>query len=127
LAIPIERVCGEPNALDGLPNCSRWIAKSITENGGFLMHRVIAYDITDDRRRAQLAKTLEGFGYRVQYSVFEAILTPAQFQQMQRAVSSLIDPTEDVVRYYTLCRSCVDRIQMTQNSRVIRPPGTVIV
>ena len=33
------------------------------------------HDIADNRRRNQLAKLLEGFGYRVQRSVFEARLS----------------------------------------------------
>ncbi len=32
---------------------------------------LISYDITADNRRNALAKLLEGFGSRVQYSVFE--------------------------------------------------------
>lgn len=32
---------------------------------------LISYDITADKRRNALAKLLEGFGSRVQYSVFE--------------------------------------------------------
>ena len=91
------------------------------------MFRTIAYDISDNRKRAQVAKTLEGFGYRVQYSVFEAILTPTEYQQMKGAVSSVIDPTEDAVRYYTLCRSCCRRIEVTQNSKITSRPETVIV
>lgn len=34
-----------------------------------------SHDIADNRRRNQLAKVLEGFGYRVQRSVFEAHLS----------------------------------------------------
>ena len=47
------------------------------------MFHVISYDIPDDQRRSRLAKVLKGFGTRVQYSVFEAHLTNAQFQQMK--------------------------------------------
>ena len=91
------------------------------------MFRVIAYDIEDDRTRARLAKTLEGFGQRVQKSVFEAILTPSEYQQMKEAVLKVIDPTEDAVRYYTLCNVCRHQIEVTQNSQVTSKPQTVIV
>ena len=91
------------------------------------MFRVIAYDIEDDRTRARLAKTLEGFGYRVQKSVFEAILTPAQYQQMKEAVLKVIDPAEDAVRYYTLCNFCRQQIEATQNGQITSKPKTVIV
>jgi CRISPR-associated protein Cas2 len=39
---------------------------------------VVSYDITDDKRRVRMAKTLLGYGQRVQYSVFEAHLTQRQ-------------------------------------------------
>lgn len=38
---------------------------------------MVTYDISDDRERARVAKVLEGFGVRVQESVFECRLTVA--------------------------------------------------
>ena len=38
------------------------------------MFYLVSYDIPDTKRRTKLAKTLEDFGDRVQYSVFECIL-----------------------------------------------------
>ena len=35
---------------------------------------VVSYDITSDRLRNKIAKTLEGYGTRIQYSVFECRL-----------------------------------------------------
>jgi len=35
---------------------------------------VVAYDIIDDKRRNRVAKTMEDYGTRVQYSVFECVL-----------------------------------------------------
>ena len=35
---------------------------------------IIIYDISDNKRRAKLSKYLQGFGFRVQRSAFEAIL-----------------------------------------------------
>lgn len=36
---------------------------------------VVTYDIPDDRLRAGMARLLEGYGFRVQKSVFECLLT----------------------------------------------------
>lgn len=91
------------------------------------MFRVIAYDIENDRTRARLARTLEGFGYRVQYSVFEAILTRAEYQKMRQAVLQVVEPDTDAVRYYSLCRTCQQRIELTQTGRITTKPQTVIV
>lgn len=40
---------------------------------------VLCYDIPEDRDRARLAKVCEGFGIRMQYSVFEFRLKEADY------------------------------------------------
>ena len=91
------------------------------------MFYVISYDIPDNQRRNRLAKVLKGFGSRVQYSVFEAHLTRAQFEQMKQAVNNIIDPDEDAVRYYALCRACVGRIEVPAVGDVTIAPETIVV
>ena len=63
---------------------------------------VIAYDIIDNKRRTKLAKLLEGFGERVQYSVFEAHLTLRQWEDMIKKILPFIDEKEDLLRIYRL-------------------------
>ncbi|MGH9939868.1 MAG: CRISPR-associated endonuclease Cas2 [Blastocatellia bacterium] len=65
----------------------------------------VTYDVTDDKRRKKLHKTLRRFGQAVQYSVFECWLTRRQIAEMQEAVA-LIVAGEDSVRYYDLCSEC---------------------
>ena len=91
------------------------------------MFYVISYDIPDNQRRNQLAKVLKGFGSRVQYSVFEAHLTRSQFEQMKQAISSVINPDKDAVRYYCLCRACVGRIEVPAVGDVTIAPETIVV
>jgi CRISPR-associated protein Cas2 len=69
------------------------------------MFIVVAYDISDDRRRTRLFKTLRRFGDPVQFSVFECVLSERQFEEMRRAVAELIEPG-DKVRYYDICVAC---------------------
>jgi CRISPR-associated protein Cas2 len=64
---------------------------------------IIAYDIADNRRRYRVAKTLLGYGERVQESVFECHLDNAQLRRMQAAIRPLLDEREDRLRYYPLC------------------------
>ena len=40
-------------------------------------HFFIVYDFSDDRQRARFVKILESYGIRVQYSIFEFLLTKA--------------------------------------------------
>lgn len=73
---------------------------------------VFVYDIPDDKRRERLRKTLLRFGTPVQYSVFECDLNPRQLKHLEQAVRGLIKPEEDNVRYYGLCRSCVQSTEV---------------
>lgn len=91
------------------------------------MFYVISYDIPDDRRRNQLAKTLKGFGTRVQYSVFEAHLNRRQYEELKRAVARVIDLAEDSVRYYTLCGNCAERVEVPAVGEVTAAPQTIVV
>ena len=68
---------------------------------------VVAYDITDDRRRYRVAKCLEGYGVRVNYSVFECVLKARKYEKMKGELAKLIDKKEDSVRIYRLCRACL--------------------
>ena len=91
------------------------------------MFYVISYDIPDDRRRGQLAKTLEGVGRRVQYSVFEAHLSGTQYEELKRAVGDVIDAEEDSVRYYRLCGACAERVEVPAVGDVTSDPDTIVV
>ena len=91
------------------------------------MFYVISYDIPDDRRRNQLANALKGFGTRVQYSVFEAHLSRAQYEELKRTVSRIINPSEDSVRYYRLCGACAERIEVPAIGEVTPDPKTIVV
>jgi CRISPR-associated protein Cas2 len=70
------------------------------------MYVVVVYDIVEDRKRNRLAKVLANYGHRVQKSVFECDLEDQQYLRMKGALEKEIDPEEDSVRYYFLCRRC---------------------
>lgn len=61
-------------------------------------HRfIVAYDITDDPRRARVAKTLEYYGDRVQYSVFVVDVKPARMIRLRSALLRILDLDADSV------------------------------
>ena len=73
-------------------------------------HCVIAYDIGKTPRRTRMARLLEGYGRRVQYSVFEARLSAAQIRELFRRMTPLVDRAAgDSVRLYALCAACAPR------------------
>ena len=66
------------------------------------MLHVIAYDITDDRRRQRFAGLCEDFGVRVQYSLFECWLEADDFDRLWPRLTAAIDPAEDRLVAYLL-------------------------
>ena len=91
------------------------------------MFYAICYDIRDDQRRTRVAKVLEDYGERVQYSVFEALVSPAELERIQQRVRAVIDPEEDTVRCYTLCGSCAERITILGEGVVTQDPDVIVV
>jgi CRISPR-associated protein Cas2 len=71
---------------------------------------VVAYDSPCDKRRRKLATLLEGYGVRVQHSVFECQLRPETVAQLQRRLQKLIHPDQDRVRLWPLSQRCCSRI-----------------
>ncbi len=63
---------------------------------------VVSYDVGDDKRRNKIAKTLLGFGERVQKSVFECLLNETQYADLQKRLERHIDLQHDSIRYYNL-------------------------
>lgn len=70
---------------------------------------VICYDVVDNRRRAKVADCLEGWGTRVQKSVFEALLEKPHLTALVGQLGRLIDPTTDCVNIYPVCAACDGR------------------
>ena len=50
---------------------------------------LVCYDVTDDRERSRVAKVVEGFGLRIQLSVFECRLTRTALADLQRKLLAL--------------------------------------
>lgn len=68
---------------------------------------VVSYDVvTDDnagkRRLRRVAKICLDYGQRVQYSVFECIVDPAQWAVFKDKLVGLIDSEKDSLRFYFL-------------------------
>ncbi|MFN3346423.1 MAG: CRISPR-associated endonuclease Cas2 [Candidatus Bipolaricaulaceae bacterium] len=88
---------------------------------------VVAYDIADDRRRERVAKILEGYGERVQYSVFECRLDRVQYLKLRHALLEVIEAEEDMVSFYFLCQVDVGRIERIGRGPPRFEEGAVVV
>lgn len=58
---------------------------------------LVAYDIRDDRRLRSIAGCIEGYGTRIQYSVFVCDLSAQEKIAMRGDIEALIKASEDSV------------------------------
>lgn len=76
---------------------------------GKALRYVICYDIPDDSRRIKVAKCLDGYGDRVQFSIFEALLDHTLLAKLTASLEDLIHEKEDSIHIYTICAGCAEK------------------
>lgn len=84
---------------------------------------LIAYDIPDTKRRTKLANFLEGYGRRVQKSVFECFLTLEGMEKLHCQVQKRVKEAEDNVRFYWINPQSIQRTLTIGSDRPEPPPG----
>ena len=77
---------------------------------------LITYDVetvtlAGERRLRRMAKECQNYGQRVQNSVFECVLTEAQFALLRNKITSIIDEEKDSVRFYFLGKNWNNRVE----------------
>ena len=77
---------------------------------------LITYDVnTEDaagrKRLRQIARQCVNYGQRVQNSVFECLLDPAQCRLLQAKLLSIIDLERDSLRFYYLGKRYENKIE----------------
>ncbi|WP_306590433.1 CRISPR-associated endonuclease Cas2 [Geothrix sp. 21YS21S-4] len=77
---------------------------------------LVAYDVADDKKRAKVAKCLEGFGERIQYSVFRTFLSGRALARLRWELSRIMAPLDGLLIIH-LCPSCQARIQDRKGKR----------
>lgn len=81
---------------------------------------LICYDIHDPARLRKAAKHLEGYGERMQFSVFRCWLTRVEMERLRWELTELLAAEDDVL-LIPLCGSCVAGIQSTHTTA--HPPN----
>ena len=76
---------------------------------------VVAYDISGNKRRKKVSDLLEKFGNRVNYSVFECLISSQKLKKLKIEADTLIDRKKDSILYYPLCSSCIEKIDRHGN------------
>jgi CRISPR-associated protein Cas2 len=80
---------------------------------------LVSYDVRDDKRLRRCARHMEGYGHRVQYSVFRCWMTSREAERLRWELTELLD-REDEVLLIPLCGGCVAGIVGIHGSD--RPP-----
>ncbi|MDX2176508.1 MAG: CRISPR-associated endonuclease Cas2 [Candidatus Sumerlaeia bacterium] len=93
---------------------------------------LITYDVNTETKAGQkrlrhVAKLLENRGQRVQNSVFECLLDPAQFTELRGNLESAIDKERDSLRYYYLGANWHRRVEHIGAKPTYDPQGPLIL
>lgn len=66
----------------------------------------VSYDVANPKRLAKVAKTLENFGIRIQFSFFECEMEKEQLEDLKNSLLKILDLEEDSLLIYPLCQDC---------------------
>lgn len=72
---------------------------------------VVAYDVSDDRRRTKVVKVMQKYGKRINLSVFECMLSDSQFKTLKESIMKVSDRKNDHILVYPLCLNCFIKIE----------------
>jgi len=89
---------------------------------------LVAYDVRDPKRLANAAKTLKGYGTRLQYSVFRCHLSKREMERLRWELSQVLAKEDDIL-FVGLCDACIRKIRSRSSSGSWpeEPPGWVVL
>ncbi len=92
---------------------------------------LVTYDVNTEtaagrKRLRKVAKQCENYGQRVQNSVFECLIDPAQLRQLKHLLIEIIDEEKDSLRFYYLGNKWRNRVEHIGAKESIDLEGTLI-
>ena len=96
------------------------------------MFVLITYDVAvsdpgGSRRLRRVAKACQDWGQRVQFSVFECIVDPAQWTILRNRLIEEMDPERDSMRFYFLGSNWKRRVEHVGLQKSLDQEGPLIV
>jgi CRISPR-associated protein Cas2 len=93
---------------------------------------LVTYDVNTagkpgQKRLRHVAKVCEDFGQRVQKSVFECLVEPAQWAELRGRLTSIIKEDEDSLRFYFLGSNWKPRVEHVGARPGYDPEGPLVV
>ncbi|MGL4209681.1 MAG: CRISPR-associated endonuclease Cas2 [Candidatus Adiutrix sp.] len=89
---------------------------------------LVSYDVnTQDlegrRRLRKIAKLCQNWGQRVQYSVFECLVDPAQWAALRAKLLEVMNGNKDSLRFYFLGANWQKRVEHVGAKPSLNPEG----
>jgi CRISPR-associated protein Cas2 len=96
------------------------------------MFVLVSYDVAvsepgGTRRLRRVAKACKDYGQRVQFSVFECIVDPAQWAVLRERLIDEIEPASDSLRFYYLGSNWERRVEHVGAKEGIDQEGPLII
>jgi CRISPR-associated protein Cas2 len=93
---------------------------------------VVSYDVSTlepkgQRRLRRVARACKDFGQRVQFSVFECSVDPAQWTRLRQRLIDEIEPEKDSLRFYFLGANWRKRVEHIGAKKTHDPEEPLIV
>ncbi|MEM3227132.1 MAG: CRISPR-associated endonuclease Cas2 [Thermoplasmata archaeon] len=92
---------------------------------------LISYDVSENdsgkKRLRKVAKICENYCQRVQYSVFECLVTPAQWEKMKNELIMAINLDYDSLRFYFLGANWTKRVEHIGAKNSYNPEGILVI
>jgi len=93
---------------------------------------LITYDVetatpAGRKRLRMVAKQCVNFGQRVQNSVFECLIDPAQFAELRHRLETIVVSEKDSLRYYFLGNNWKTRVEHFGAKTSYDPEGTLLI
>lgn len=93
---------------------------------------LVTYDVATDtpagaKRLRNIAKLCENYGQRVQKSVFECLVDPAQWVILRSRLIATIEEKEDSLRFYFLGSNWKRRVEHVGAKQPYDPEGPLVV
>ena len=93
---------------------------------------LVSYDVMvtspgGQRRLRNIAKACTNYGQRVQCSVFECVIDPAQWVKLKDILEKIIDDKKDSLRYYYLGANYKNRVEHVGAKPSYDVDGPIIV
>ncbi len=93
---------------------------------------LVTYDVNTQtpegrRRLRRVAKACENYGQRVQNSVFECLLEPAQWTNLRHSLLAISDLDNDSLRFYFLGANWKRRVEHLGAKPTYDPEGPLVV